>query len=75
MRIYNSDGTYKYFKVNSAYSVGGAEGAINTLNKNLDLQLTDYVTVNFAGVAKIIDTLGGIKVNLTDDELISLIII
>ena len=68
LRIYNSDGTYKYFKVNSAYSVGGAEGAINTLNKNLDLQLTDYVTVNFAGVAKIIDTLGGIKVNLTDDE-------
>lgn len=68
LRIYNTDGTYNYFKVNSAYSVGGAEGAINTLNKNLDLQLTDYVTVNFAGVAKIIDTLGGIKVNLTDDE-------
>ena len=42
---------------------------INTLNMNLDLNITDYVTVNFSGVAEIIDTLGGIKVNLTDDEL------
>lgn len=61
-----------YFKVNSAYSNGGPEAAINTLNMNLDLDITDYVTVNFAGVAEIIDTLGGIKVNLTDDELAQL---
>ena len=68
--IYGKDGTiYKYFKVNSAYAGGGPETAINTLNMNLDLNITDYVTVNFSGVAEIIDTLGGIKVNLTDDEL------
>lgn len=67
--IYDSDGNLNsYFKVNSAYSNGGAEAAINTLNKNLDLNITDYVTVNFSGVAEIIDTLGGIKVNLTDAE-------
>ena len=67
--IYNKDGQLKeYFKVNSAFSNGGPEAAINTLNKNLDLDLTDYVTVNFGGVAKIIDTLGGIKVNLTKGE-------
>ncbi len=67
--IYNKEGSLKeYFKVNSAFSNGGAEAAINTLNKNLDLDLTDYVTVNFGGVARIIDTLGGIKVNLTKDE-------
>lgn len=62
----------KYFKVNSAYAGGGPEAAINTLNMNLDLDITDYVTVNFAGVAEIIDTLGGIKVNLTEDELAQL---
>lgn len=67
--IYDKEGNFKeYFKVNSAFSHGGAEAAINTLNKNLDLDLTDYVTVNFGGVARIIDTLGGIKVNLTKDE-------
>lgn len=68
--IYDNAGNLSnYFKVNSAYANGGAEAAINTLNMNLDLDLTDYVTVNFSGVAEIIDTLGGIKVNLTDDEL------
>ncbi len=67
--IYDKNGSLKeYFKVNSAFSNGGAEAAINTLNKNLDLDLTDYVTVNFGGVARIIDTLGGIKVNLTKAE-------
>lgn len=67
--IYDSEGNLnRYFKINSAYSNGGAEAAINTLNMNLDLNITDYVTVNFSGVAEIIDTLGGIKVDLTDAE-------
>ncbi|MCR5836266.1 MAG: LCP family protein [Lachnospiraceae bacterium] len=68
LRIYNNDGSYRYSKLNSAYSSGGAAGAINTINKNLDMQIKDYVTVNFSGVAEIIDSLGGIEVNLTDDE-------
>lgn len=68
--IYDNTGNLSsYFKVNSAYANGGAEASINTLNMNLDLDITDYVTVNFSGVAEIIDTLGGIKVNLTEDEL------
>ena len=68
--IYDKEGNLNnYFKVNSAYAVGGPEAAINTLNMNLDLDIRDYVTVNFAGVAEIINQLGGIKVNLTDDEL------
>lgn len=71
--ICDSTGTInQYFKVNSAYSYGGPEGAINTLNLNLDLDLKDYVTVNFGGVAEIISKLGGITVNLTDDELAQL---
>lgn len=72
LRIYEEDGSYYYGKINSAYAIGGAEGAINTINKNMDLQITDYVTVNFSGVAKIIDALGGIEVNLTEDELYQL---
>ena len=71
--IYDNEGNLSnYFKVNSAFANGGAEAAINTLNMNMDLDLTDYVTVNFSGVAEIIDTLGGIKVNLTDAELAQL---
>lgn len=71
--IYDENGERShYFKINSAYSNGGPEAAINTLNMNLDLNITDYVTVNFSGVAKIIDSLGGIKVDLTDDEVAQL---
>lgn len=71
--IYDNEGNLSnYFKINSAYAKGGAEAAINTLNMNMDLDITDYVTVNFSGVAEIIDTLGGIKVNLTDAELAQL---
>ncbi|MFR4318485.1 MAG: LCP family protein [Eubacterium sp.] len=65
----------KYFKVNSSYAGGGPEAAINTLNLNLDLDLKDYVTVNFSGVADIIDKLGGITVNLLTMKSHSLIII
>lgn len=67
--IYDKQGTMTGIsKVNSAFAGGGPEAAINTLNKNLDLDLKDYVTLNFAGVAEVIDTLGGIEVNLNDDE-------
>jgi len=68
LRIYNEDGSHYYSKINAAYSVAGATGAINTINRNLDLQIKDYVTVNFSGVAEIVDALGGIEVNLTEDE-------
>ncbi len=67
--IYDKLGTQSgYFKINSAYSKGGPEAAINTLNMNLDLDLKDYLTVNFGGVSHVIDTLGGVSVNLTEDE-------
>ncbi len=68
LEIQHNDGSTTYNKVNAAYSSGGAVAALSTLNTNLDLEITDYVVVNFAGVEKIIDELGGIEVNLTDGE-------
>jgi LCP family protein required for cell wall assembly len=56
-------------KVNAAYSYGGPELAIATLNENLDLQITDFVTVNFTALTKAIDDLGGITVNVKESEL------
>lgn len=55
-------------KVNEAYAAGGATEVINTLNKNLDLSIKDYVVVNFAGMADIIDAVGGIDIDITEDE-------
>ncbi len=59
----------KYFgKINSAYSKG-PEHAIKTLNKNFDLDISEYATVNFYGMTDIIDAVGGINATITNDEL------
>lgn len=69
LRVVKKDGTAFYGKVNSAYAYGGPEGAVRTLNQNFDLNISDYVSVNFYGIARIIDMLGGIDVNITSTEM------
>lgn len=60
------DGIYQ--KCNAAYAKGGPEQAISMLNKNLDLAITDYVTVDFNAIVECVDLLGGIELTITDDE-------
>lgn len=59
-----------YDKANAAYSVGGPEMAVNMLNENLDLNIQDYVSVNFLALADVIDMVDGITVKLTDEEVV-----
>ena len=59
-----------YDKANAAYSVGGPETAVNMLNENLDLNIQDYVSVNFLALADVIDIVDGITVKLTDEEVV-----
>ena len=62
-----SEGTYQ--KCNAAYSYGGPVLAINMLNMNLDLDIQDYVTVDFGAIADAIDLLGGVDIEVTEEEL------
>lgn len=55
-------------KINAAYSYGGAELAIKTLNQSFGLDIQDYVTVNFSQLSKVIDTAGGVTVTIAEDE-------
>ncbi len=55
-------------KIAHAYSYGEAPLALKTLNENLDLNITDFVTVNFDAVADAVDALGGIKMKITAAE-------
>ena len=55
-------------KMNSAYAYGGPKGAIAALNKNLNLDITNYVAVDFAAVVDAVDLLDGIELTLTDEE-------
>lgn len=55
-------------KCNAAYSYGGPTQAINMLNKNLDLDIQDYVTVDFSAIASAIDLLGGLDIEVKEEE-------
>ncbi len=68
LKMANRSGEDVYTKANAAFFMGGAENAVNMLNINLDLNITDYAVVNFTGLTKIIDALGGIDVNITPQE-------
>ncbi len=69
LKVVDEDGDVSYTKCNAAFFKAGPECAVNMLNTNLDLNITDYVVVNFNGLTEIIDALGGIDVNLTGDEM------
>lgn len=56
-------------KVTHAYSFGGAELAMSTLNKNLDLDIKEFITVNFDAVAEIVNAIGGIEINIEQNEI------
>lgn len=55
-------------KITHAYAYGGPELAIKTINQNFKLDIQDYVTINFAGLEDIIDILGGVEINITEEE-------
>ncbi len=59
----------KITKINAAYSKGGPQLAIKTINKNFGFDITDYATVNFSGMAELIDIVGGVEVEVTKGEI------
>ena len=58
-----------YTKLNHAYAYGGPKLAIETINRNFDMNITDYITVNFSALTDVIDALGGVTINVTSEEL------
>lgn len=66
--IERKNGKVAYDKINSAYSTGGPTLAVKTLNTLFGLDISEYATVNFYGMSDIIDGVGGIEADLTEDE-------
>ena len=66
----DSEGNGQYSKANAAYAKGGAEQFLNMLN--LDLNVTDFVSVDFQAVAEAVELLGGIDVELKEEEVVHL---
>ena len=61
-------GEGQFQKCNGAYSLGGPKQAIDMLNTNLDLEIEDYITVDFAAISDVIDLLGGVEIEVTEVE-------
>ena len=59
---------YGFTKLNHAYAYGGPAKAIQTINRNFDMDIENYFTVNFWAVEKIIDIIGGVEVEVSQDE-------
>ena len=57
-----------YTKINHAYAYGGAALSMSTINRNLDLNIKEYVTINFQVVKDLVNEVGGIKINVTSAE-------
>lgn len=68
----DSEGNGQYDKANAAYKKGGPEQFLSMLNTNLDLNVTDFVSVDFQAVAEAVELLGGIDVELKEEEVVNL---
>lgn len=55
-------------KLNTAYQSGGAELSVKALNKNFNMEIDDYIVIDYNGLTKIIDRLDGVRLNLTESE-------
>ena len=64
----NSMADPNYTKANAAYAKGGPEQAIRMLNMNLDMNVDDFITVDFDALEDIIDDLGGVEINVQPEE-------
>jgi len=65
----DEDGEHKLDKVTRAYMYGGPLSLMRTLNRNMDLNIKEYIKVNWQTVADVTDAMGGLKLNVKDYEI------
>ena len=56
-------------KLNAAYAHGGAELVMRTLNESLKLNIMHYLAVDFRGLVRVVDALGGVELEITEAEM------
>jgi LCP family protein required for cell wall assembly len=59
-------------KAAHAYAFGGSQGAVSMLNRNLDLNIQHYVTVDFTAAALVVDAIGGVEIDVLWEEIDSI---
>lgn len=69
MEMQDSEGDYLMDKVTHAHHYGGGLETCRTLNRNLDLNITKFVIFNWESVADLVDSMGGIELDVKAEEL------
>lgn len=59
---------YTYDKLNAAYAYGGPSLALQTINKNFDTTITDYVAIDFNAMVSMVNAVGGVSIDIKTDE-------
>lgn len=63
------DGVENRYKINYAFAKGKEQLALKTINKTFDLDLKEYITINISAMYDIINELGGVEVEITEQEM------
>ena len=71
--VWIPDPVNDFSKWNHAYWWGGPQLALKTLNMNLDLDITEYISVSFEAVEALVESIGGIDVSLSQEEVWAII--
>lgn len=66
----DDDGDETWQKINAAYSLGGEELTIKTINQCFDMNISEYATVDFNAVMDVVDALGGITINIQNEDIL-----
>lgn len=67
LNVAAADEDENFRKANAAYAYGGPEQAVTMLNRNLDIEIDNYVSFDFSAVADAIDILGGVDIEITSE--------
>lgn len=62
-------GNDKYGKCNAAYAKGGPKQAMMMMNMNMDMNITDFVSVGFKGLTDTVNALGGVWIDVDEEEI------
>lgn len=58
-----------YDKLTHAYFYGGPELAVKTINQNFNLNIKNYVAIDFFGLQDLVDAIGGVELDINADEI------
>ncbi len=56
-------------KINAAHAYGGPELAVRTVNQAFGLDITKYAVIDFYGFPSLVDALGGVNIDITQEEM------